>query len=92
MAKLKLYQEMRRIVGNNEIDLEVDKDKTIGGILNKLVEKYPPLKSKIFDENGDLNGYVNVFINGRNIMTKDGLETIIKEEDRVSLFPPLGGG
>lgn len=92
MVELRLYQEMRKVVGNNKIEFQIGEGKAIRDILKELVKRFPSLKGKIFDEKGKLNGYVNVFINGRNVMTKEGLDTTVCDEDRIALFPPVGGG
>jgi molybdopterin synthase sulfur carrier subunit len=35
---------------------------------------------------------VHIFVNGRNMLFMNGIETVIPEEANISIFPPVGGG
>jgi molybdopterin synthase sulfur carrier subunit len=61
-------------------------------VLDKMVEMFPDLKDEIFTAEKELLPFVHVFINGRNIIHLDGLETNVKETDQFALFPPVAGG
>jgi MoaD family protein len=65
---------------------------TVGEILQSLVKKYPDIRTHIFDENGSLRAFVNVFVGEANIKTLDGLATKVKEGDKVTLVPAIAGG
>ncbi len=57
-----------------------------------MIEMYPELNDEIFTEEKSLKPFVAVYINGRNIIHADGLQTKIKETDQFALFPPVAGG
>ena len=62
----------------------------IGELLN-LVFDTQERRKKIFD-NGKIKPYIIILKNGRHIQHLDGVETELKEGDKVSIFPPIAGG
>ncbi len=60
--------------------------------LNNAVEKYPALKTHVFDSTGKLRRHIHVFVNDENIKELKGLKTKLKEEDRVTLLASISGG
>ena len=75
----------------NQSDLQVDAS-TVQETLRKLDELFPGLKAFILDESSELRRYVNVFVNGKDIRSGDGIMTKLKEGDRVRIVPAVAGG
>ena len=72
---------------------EVDADgQTIGDVLDGLVATYPSLKDQLFTEDGELNRFVNVYVNGQDVRYLDGTATPVAERDEVRLLPAMAGG
>jgi len=65
---------------------------TVIEALNNAVEKYPALKTHVFDSDGKLRRHINVFVNDENIRDLKGLDTTLKEEDRITLLASISGG
>jgi molybdopterin synthase sulfur carrier subunit len=65
---------------------------TIGEVLEALVVTYPSLKDQLFTEDGDLNRFVNVYVNGQDVRYLDGRATPVAEADEVRLLPAMAGG
>ncbi|MDR2172280.1 MAG: MoaD/ThiS family protein [Planctomycetaceae bacterium] len=65
---------------------------TVEEALVKLTELYIDLKRHLFDEDGKLRSFVNVFLNDENIRTGDGVVTKIKSGDTIMLIPAIAGG
>jgi len=65
---------------------------TVIEALNNAVEKYPALKTHIFDSNSKLRRHIHVFVNDENIWELKGLKTKLKEEDRITLLASISGG
>ena len=86
--KVKLFANIREFTKTKE--LEVDSG-TVGDILKKLNEKFPGFEKMIFDGK-KIKPYVNVFLNGKNVLDLDGLETELRVNDEVAIFPPVSGG
>jgi len=65
---------------------------TIGEVLASLTEQYPAIESQIFSGTGELNRYVNIYLNDEDVRVLDGLETAVKETDTVVILPAMAGG
>jgi molybdopterin synthase sulfur carrier subunit len=63
---------------------------TVGDVIAQAVAAEPRLRPRIYREDGRM--YAGVFLNGRNIMAFQGLETPVADGDRLSVLPPLSGG
>jgi sulfur-carrier protein len=65
---------------------------TIGEVLGSLVERWPSLKDQLFTEDGELNRFVNVYVNGQDVRYLDGTGTPVEDRDEVRLLPAMAGG
>lgn len=88
---VKVFANLREICGDVSIDVKPNGNKIID-VLNKMVEMYPKLEEAIFTKDRELEPFVQVYINGRNIVHLENLETRVKETDELALFPPVAGG
>ena len=75
----------------NQADLQVDAS-TVQEVLQKLDALFPGLKAFILDESSGLRRYVNVFVNGKDIRSGEGMTTKLKDGDRVHIIPAVAGG
>jgi sulfur-carrier protein len=83
-------QVLRSAVGGQkQVELEGG---TIRELVAALVSKYPSLEQQLLDESGDLNRFVNVYVNGQDVRYLDGLDTPVAERDEVRLLPAMAGG
>ncbi len=65
---------------------------TVGEILRKIDSDYPGLGERIFDENGVLRRFVNVFLAEEDVRFLEGLDTPVKENQVLSIVPAVAGG
>mgnify|MGYP001362257444 FL=1 len=65
---------------------------TVEEALQDLLKKYPTLKPHLYNSNGGLRPFVNLFLGENNIKDLQGLGTPLKEEDRLLLIPSIAGG
>jgi sulfur-carrier protein len=75
--------------GEAEVSLE---GATVGEVLRSLAERYPQTKEQLFSPEGDLNRYVNVYLNDEDVRVLDGLDTTASESDTVVILPAMAGG
>ena len=61
-------------------------------MLRALAAAHPDTESQLFSEDGDLNRYVNVYLNDEDVRVLDGLETAVKDTDTVVILPAMAGG
>lgn len=60
--------------------------------LRALVEHYPRITSRLFSPTGAVHRYVNALVNGENVTFRQGFATRLRDGDRLTLLPPVGGG
>jgi molybdopterin synthase sulfur carrier subunit len=65
---------------------------TVGDALGALAERYPSTKDQLFSSEGQLNRYVNVYLNDEDVRVLDGLDTPAAESDTVVILPAMAGG
>jgi sulfur-carrier protein len=65
---------------------------TVGEALKALAEQHPATKDQLFSPEGDLNRYVNVYLNDEDVRVLDGLDTKAGESDTVVILPAMAGG
>jgi molybdopterin synthase sulfur carrier subunit len=64
----------------------------IGEVLTALAEAHPETREQLFAPDGDLNRYVNVYLNDEDVRVLDGLETALGDSDTVVILPAMAGG
>ena len=65
---------------------------TVGAVLEALAVAHPDVKEQLFSPEGDLNRYVNVYLNDEDVRVLGGLETGAAENDTVVILPAMAGG
>ncbi len=66
--------------------------RTVKEALDSLVTGYPKLGRQLFKETNQLNDFINIFVNGSDIRSQRGLDTTLKENDRLIIMPAIAGG
>lgn len=62
-------------------------------VLKQLSRKYgKDFDDYMFDELGDVQGHLQILINGKSVSTMQGLKTRLNDADQVAILPPVGGG
>ena len=64
----------------------------VGEVLRALAGEHPATESQLFSEDGDLNRYVNVYLNDEDVRVLDGLETGVSDSDTIVILPAMAGG
>lgn len=89
---IRLYATLRQIAETREIEIPVKEDATVGEVLHSLVSRFPGLDEAIWYPDGSLAGHVAVILNGRDIRHLSNVDTPVSNDDRLDVFPPVGGG
>lgn len=90
-VELRFFASFREAVGQKELEHDFEGEAIlVGELLDALIEEYPDLT--VYDEEGNLRGYVSVLKNGRDVTFLDGLDTRLEDGDVLSVFPPVAGG
>ena len=90
MAKIKIPPVLRASTGGER---EVSADgSNVGEVLRSLVDSHTETQDQIFGADGDLNRYVNVYLNDEDVRVLDGLDTPVGERDVLVILPAMAGG
>jgi molybdopterin synthase sulfur carrier subunit len=65
---------------------------TVGEALRGVADAHPATREQLFTADGDLNRYVNVYVNDEDVRVLDGLDTPVAESDTVVILPAMAGG
>src|ERR1700744_3042247 len=87
--KVKIPTQLRAAT-EGEASASVD-GATVGEVLDSLYERFGELRSRIA-EDGGLRRFVNVYVGGEDIRFLDGLDTVVKDGDEVTILPAVAGG
>jgi molybdopterin converting factor small subunit len=60
-------------------------------VLEDLTARIPALGLKVYGE-GEIESFVNVYVDGEDVRTRDGLDTPVRESSTVILLPAMAGG
>tara|TARA_Y100000590_G_scaffold452771_1_gene596517 strand:+ start:16636 stop:16914 length:279 start_codon:yes stop_codon:yes gene_type:complete len=88
--RVKIPTPLRKLTDDNSTVTVSGSD--ITGIISDLDTKYPGIKDRICEENGEIRPFVNIFVNGEDIRYLDGLNSKLSEDDEVSIVPAVAGG
>ncbi|MFI5200198.1 MAG: ubiquitin-like small modifier protein 1 [Candidatus Limnocylindrales bacterium] len=75
--------------GNKQVEVAGD---TVGQLIDTLITTHPALASQIRTADGDLNRFINVYLNGQDIRYLGGEATAVLPTDEVRLLPAMAGG
>ena len=64
---------------------------TVRELLDDLTGRFPQLRERIYAD-GDLARFVNVYVEGEDVRTREGLETSVEDGSTVILLPAMAGG
>ncbi len=65
---------------------------TVGEALRTLADAHPATREQLFAGDGELNRYVNVYLNDEDVRVLDGLDTGASDSDTVVILPAMAGG
>src|SRR5271166_6666834 len=65
---------------------------TVGQMLSELISQFPDLRKHLFSDDGKLRRFVNVYVNDEDIRYLDHENTLVKDNDTVSIVPSVAGG
>ena len=65
---------------------------TVGEVLNALTSQYGDLRKHLFNDEGKLRSFVNVYLNDEDIRYLSKDKTEVKDGDTLSIVPSIAGG
>jgi sulfur-carrier protein len=90
MASIRIPKVLQSHTGG-EAEVEAS-GSNVGEVLRSLTAAHPGTEEQLFGPDGDLNRYVNVYLNDEDVRVLDGLETAVSDGDTVVILPAMAGG
>ncbi len=90
MAKILIPTPLRQFAGGND-SVDVDAS-NVGEALEKLVAAHPDIKKNLFNDEGKLRSFVNVYVRDEDIRYLDKEATALGADDTISIVPSIAGG
>jgi sulfur-carrier protein len=90
MPTLRIPTQLRTLTGGAG-EVTVD-GSTVGEALKALDAAHPGFGERLFDDEGKLRRFVNVFVADEDIRFLDGLESPVDDTTTVSIIPAVAGG
>ncbi len=90
MATVKIPPVLRSSTGGEK---EVPADgSSVAEVLEAVATQHPNTRRQLFGEDGELNRYVNVYLNDEDVRVLDGLDTPVGSRDTLVILPAMAGG
>ena len=90
MPTLRIPTPLRTYTGGqNEVTVQGG---TVAEAMNDLIARHPELRPHLFNGEGELRPFVNLFLGEANVRDLQGVETPLAEADRLLLIPSIAGG
>jgi molybdopterin converting factor small subunit len=65
---------------------------TVGEALSSLVSQHPELRRHLYNEDGKLRAFVNVYLNDEDVRYLEKEATPVSDSDTISIVPSIAGG
>jgi len=89
-VKVRIPTPLRTLT--NGVDVAEISGANVGEVLAALSAKFDGMDKRLFKQPGELNRFVNIYVNDEDIRFLDNLNTPIKDGDDVSIVPAIAGG
>ncbi len=75
--------------GNKQVELEGG---SVDEVLTALVTQYPGLRAQLLTDEGELNRFVNIYLNDQDIRYLQERATPVGASDTLIILPAMAGG
>lgn len=80
-----------RKLTDNQVRVLVE-GQSVRDVLDQLASQFPGISERIYDKDGSVRPFINVYLNGEDIRFLNGLETRVKDGDEIGILPAMAGG
>jgi molybdopterin converting factor small subunit len=90
MSKIHIPTPLRQYVGK-QASVDVS-GATVGEAMSALVAQHPDLRKHLYNDDGRLRAFVNLYVNDEDIRYLQKEATALKDSDSISIVPSIAGG
>jgi molybdopterin converting factor small subunit len=89
-VKVVIPTPLRPFAGKRDsVDIDA---KTVGEALTGLTSQFGDLRKHLYNEEGKLRSFVNVYVNDEDIRFLQKDQTPVNDSDVISIVPSIAGG
>jgi molybdopterin converting factor small subunit len=77
-----------QVGGERQVEAE---GSTVRDLLDDLMSRFPGLRPQLVEDD-DLAPFVNVYVEGEDVRTREGIDTEVRPGSTVILLPAMAGG
>jgi molybdopterin synthase sulfur carrier subunit len=89
-VRVRVPTPLRSLTGG-QADVSAD-GQDVAACIQNLESQFPGMAGRILDGGGEVQRFVNLFVNGEDIRFLSGIETAVKQGDELSIVPAMAGG
>lgn len=89
-VQVRIPSPLKKLAGGQDV-IEAE-GKTVGEVVQRLVETYPGLKERLLDEQGAMRRFINIYVNGKDSQFIRSFEIPLEEGDQLFIVPAIAGG
>jgi MoaD family protein len=90
MVEVRVPSMLRAAMGGQKV-VEA-RGSSVREVLEDLARRYPGFGSSLFESDGSLRRFVNIYVNDEDIRFLGKLDTTLRQGDSVSILPAVAGG
>jgi sulfur-carrier protein len=90
MASFRLPPVLRPLAGGaRTVDAGGD---NLRAALENLTDQHPALRTRLFDDDGEIAAFVNIYVDSEDVRMSGGLDTPLTPGASVIVLPAMAGG
>jgi molybdopterin synthase sulfur carrier subunit len=90
-VRVRAFASFREVLGESVI-LDLPKESTTLGLLERLGNRSPEANNVLFDAKGELRRHVIIMVNKKRQNRAEIISRPLEEGDEVAVYPPVAGG
>jgi molybdopterin synthase sulfur carrier subunit len=93
ILKVNFYATFRILTGKKTVEIDLPVGTSIRDLVNRVITLFPDFTGQLLDDQGEMFRHIHVFINGRDTYyLPEGMETVLHQDEKIDIFPPVAGG
>lgn len=89
-ATIEIPSALQRFAGNHNA-VEVPEG-NVKDAMDSLISQYGDLREHLFDDQGRIRSFVNIYLNDEDIRYEKNLDTEVRAGDIIQIVPSIAGG
>jgi molybdopterin converting factor small subunit len=87
--RVRIHRTNMDLVGARTVSIRCYEGDSVNQVIQRLVDKLPELRPRLFSENNTLRRSVEIRVNNRSIRSLEGLQTTLNDDDLLSVYPAI---